>query len=131
MFNIFKFIIVSLVFASLYSIPYSGVLLTAVIGFLATVYYSIVFLALTGILQGTVDINSGDDLKNSAVTVLSNVTGVITVFVTTPYDFVALLAAPWVTISTFTLVFSSLVYYGVLEIGQIDDQEDDDEENRD
>lgn len=129
MFNIFKFIIISLVFASIYQLPYSGILLTCMIGFLAIVYYNVVFLSMSGVVQNTISIEDSDEVKNNVVTVLSNITGVITVYLTTSYGFVALMAVPWVTISFLTLVFSLLVYYGVLEVGDIEeDQEEDDED---
>ena len=134
MFNIYKALTIGLVFGTIYQLPYAGVMLAALMLFFACTYYTVVFLTMTGILETTIFVKDFDFLKEQFVTILSNTTGVLTLYLATSYGFIAYFSFPWILLTIATLVAAVLLYYDILELDVDENEEDgseDDEENRD
>ena len=117
-----KYITLALVACVIFQVPYSPEILTAVVAVFSLVFYNLVFRLLSGLNSASLNVDSKETVQETLLSTATNGVAVAAVFMQTPYSWVALLAAPWTYVTLLTTGMTILMYFGILEIHDTDDE---------
>jgi len=117
-----KYLNLSLVFMVIfgYGAPYASIALVSIGLLFATTYYYLSFQLFAGLRVSHIVAKAKEELKSSTLSVFINILVATTLFIKTPYEYVALFLAPWLCITLCTMLLSWLVYAEIIEIKSID-----------
>lgn len=116
-----KYIVILLVFGTLYSVPYAAITLAYMIGFFSIIYYYLCFTLMVGLRTSKIESTDKDTIKGVTLSVGANLTGVCALVMQTPYVIVGYVAAPMIAITTATAFICWLIAYDFIDIKRKED----------
>ena len=111
-----KYILLTVVFATVYGYPYGAEILVSVVSLFASIYYYLAFKLAAGLNNSILAVDDVKRLQATTLAVFANGLAVSTLIMETQYAYVGWVSLPWIALSFMTTVLSWLVYFELVEI---------------
>lgn len=120
-----KYIVIAAVFATTYGYPYGAEILAGFVSLFGLVYYGLAFRLAAGLNRSNLIPGDRDRMQSTTLSVLANLTAVVTLIVQTQYAFIGYIALPWIVLSMSTLGLAWLMYFKFVELNDIEPEDND------
>lgn len=107
--------------ASMFQVPYALETLLTIMAIFSLIYYNLCFKLLTGLAVSHV-MSEKEDVKSALLSNLTHIAGFVTLF-QSGYQLYSMILAPWIVMSTVTMVFAFLLYIEYVEIKESDEDD--------
>ena len=118
---------VILAIATFFDYPYIDEILILFMGVFALIFYWVCFNSICGLSASTVEHIDTDEFRSLIIITLVRITAFFHIMINTPYQEIAWVMLPWIVIGFGIFMMNALIYYGIIEINESDEESEEDE----